>query len=268
MRQATLRTSLRCLALIAGTTIGGVLAHATTNKEYCAADGTNLVLIVDVTTAYDAKDKEVIVAAMGEIFDSLKGGERIAIRTITDTFASSDRLVDRCVPRCPHDDFWSQMLKCSEGTIRDDTRRLKNEITAALRERLANVTELPRSDIVRTISSVGREEMARRGRAVLYVYSDLLENSDLISMRQLFSAPNANIVRHVRKLDLIPDLTGAEVRCFGVARDATLARRPLAASQLQKLREFWKAYFAEAKVRSIEIEQNIPVRTNQRAAAQ
>jgi hypothetical protein len=68
-------------------------AQPLSNKGYCADDGTNVMFVIDVTTEYDPKDKELLVSAVGDIFDSLRGGERIVIRSITASFATSDRLI-------------------------------------------------------------------------------------------------------------------------------------------------------------------------------
>jgi len=64
-------------------------AQTKTNKDYCAADGANLVFAVDTTTPYDARDKDLIVRAVGEIFETMHGGDRLVIRTIGASFTAS-----------------------------------------------------------------------------------------------------------------------------------------------------------------------------------
>ena len=42
-------------------------AQPLANKDYCANDGTNVMFVIDVTTEYDPKDKELLVRAVGDI---------------------------------------------------------------------------------------------------------------------------------------------------------------------------------------------------------
>jgi hypothetical protein len=235
----------------------GADAKPLSNKDYCADDGTNVMFVIDVTTEYDPKDKELLVRAVGDIFDSLAGGERIVIRSITSSFSTSDRLIDRCIPTCLAKGLLDRWLNCSDGLIVSDSRRVKQEIVQSLRRRLENFTELARSDIIRTIAQVSREEAKRDRRQILYVLSDLIENSEKITARIFFETDNDRLMRYLRKYDLIASLEGVEVRAFGVGRGSTQDRLPLAVNQHKKLLDFWHLYFREAKAGSVEISQNM-----------
>ena len=232
-------------------------AQPLANKDYCADDGTNVMFVIDVTTEYDPKDKELLVRAVGDIFDSLQGGERIVIRSITASFATSDRLIDRCIPTCLAKSFLDRWLNCSDGLIVSDTRRVKQEIVQSLRRRLENLTELPRSDIIRTLAHVSREEARRERRQILYILSDLIENSEKVTARLFFETENGRLIRYLRKYDLIASLEGVEVRAFGVGRGSTQDRLPLPVGHHKKLLDFWHLYFKEAKAGSVEISQNM-----------
>lgn len=230
------------------------------NKDYCAAEGANLVFAVDTTTPYDVRDKDLIVRAVGEIFETMHGGDRVVIRTIGASFTASERLIDRCVPRCEAKNMWDDIWKCNQGLIVNDTKRIKNEIVQSLGARLANFKEQPRSDIIRTISSLSREEAQRGGRKVLYVFSDLIENSDHMSGRTFFTTDTRRLIQYVKKYSLLASLDGVDVHVFGVGRDGTPARAPLNVAELQKIMDFWGAYFRASKARSVEISPNIIAR--------
>ena len=244
-------------ALLAAHAAHPACAQPHANKDYCDGGGANLVFAVDTTTPYDERDKDLLVRTIAEIFETMRGGDRIAIRTINESFATSERLIDRCVPRCEARNIWDNIWKCNQGMIVSDTKRVKQEVVQALRTRLTNFREQPRSDIIRTISTISREEMQRGGRRVLYVISDLIENSDYIPGRVFFTLDSRKLMQIVRKYELLPSLDGVEVHVLGVGRDGTAARAPLTVAALQKITDFWNAYFKASKAQSFEISSDI-----------
>ena len=106
--------------------------------------------------------------------------------------------------------FWS----CNEGQIVSDTKKMKGEIVRSLRAKLANFEEQPRSDIIRTISSLSREEMPLGRSSVLYIFSDLIENSDHMATRTLLSVSPKALINNLKKNELVASLDGAEVHAF------------------------------------------------------
>jgi hypothetical protein len=251
------RSALTCFGLAMLWCCAALAAQPHANKEYCASDGTNLMFAIDVTTAYDPKDKELLVRAVSEIFDSLRGGERVVIRSITSSFASSDRLIDTCIPVCAATGMLDELFKCSQGLIVSDTRRVKQEIVRALTARLEGVKDEPLYDIVRTLCQIAREEGQRGRRKILYIFSDLIENSETVNTHLFFETENGRLIRYLKKRDLIARLEGVEVRAFGVGRGNTQDRLPLPVARYQKLIDFWNLYFTDAKAASAEISQNI-----------
>ena len=183
----------------------------------------------------------------------MQGGDRVVIRTISDSFSRSEHLFDRCVPRCGEDGIWGKMTRCNQGLIVADTRQIKRELVQALRGKLSDFKATKRSDIVRSISTITAEEMQRGDRRILYVFSDLIENSDYISGSWFFAADPKALVKYVRKFNLLAQLRGAEVHAFGIGRDGTPQRGPLGVGSLQKLLSFWNAYFKESGAASVEI---------------
>ena len=235
-------------------------AQPKANNAYCDAAGANLVFVIDTTTSYDDKDRQLLVRAVGEMFEILRGGERIAIRTITDTFATSARVVERCLPHCASQGMLDKWFNCNEGLIVSETKKAKRDIVEALRAHLAAASPRARSDIARTLASIAREDARAGGENILYIFSDMIENSDHVPGRLFFSTENKRLIAHMKKYGLVASLKGADVHVFGFGRDGTEARNPLHIGTQQKLLEFWRVYFKAAGANLVEMGQNVVVR--------
>jgi hypothetical protein len=125
-----------------------------------------------------------------------------------------------------------------------------------MRNKLSAFQELPFSDIVRTIASVVQEERREVGELNLYIYSDLIENSDYFPSKYLFSYSLQRLIYGLHHYKLVPNLKGAKVQVAGFGRAGTPDRRPLKVDEANKLREFWNGFFKEAGAVSISIGQN------------
>jgi hypothetical protein len=252
----TLSTLALLLALLATMLPGEALAQHRENKDYCRGGGRLVLLLIDITTPYDQTDKNAIVQMTDRVLTSIEGGDRLIVRTISDSHTRSERLAERCIPHCPESALWKRMLNCSDGLIRTDFDAVRAEIIAAMRNRLATFHDLPYSDIVRTISTVLQEERRDVGEVSLYMYSDLIENSDYFPSKYLFSYTLQRLIFGLQHYKLIPNLKGAKVQVAGFGRAGTADRRPLKIEELNKLREFWSGLFKEAGAASISISQN------------
>src|SRR5262249_35577926 len=118
------------------------LAQDRENKKYCNESGSVIVFLVDITTPYDVTDKTAIVRMTDEILDSMKGGERLTIRTISDSHTHSEKLIERCMPFCPEASSFGKLFSCSDGLIRTDAEKVRRETIQSLRERLLRFEEL------------------------------------------------------------------------------------------------------------------------------
>ena len=181
---------------------GTAFAQPKTNADYCDSDGANLVLAIDTTTPYDEKDKDLLVRAVADIFETMHGGDRLVMRTITSSIANSERLIDRCVPRCKAKTVWDGSWQCNQGIIINDTKKVRQEVIQSLRVRLANFQEQRYSDLIRTLSTLSREEMQHGRRRILYVISDLIENSDYIPGKVFFTLETRKLMQIVKKYNL------------------------------------------------------------------
>ncbi len=239
---------------------GGAAAQSSTNGDYCDPGGANLLFIIDTTTTCDGKDKELLLRAVGEMFEILRGGERIVIRTITDTFSTSHRVTERCIPHCQSEGILDEWFRCNQGLIVNETKKAKRDIVDGLRMHLSSVTPRDRSDIARSLANIAREDARLGSPNLVYIFSDMIENSDHVPGRLFFSVENKRLITHMRKNGLVASLKGAEVHVFGFGRDGTEARKPLLIGTQQKLLDFWRLYFTAAGANLVEMGQNIVVR--------
>jgi hypothetical protein len=224
--------------------------------DYCAKNGALIVLLLDITTPYDEADKTEIVEAVNEAYRVLEGGDKLVVRTIADSYAHSERLFDRCKPYCATSSTIGRYFNCNDGVIRSDADNDKYEMTQALKMHLAHFEERKYSDIIRTLVTTAREEIKGANHVRIIIFSDLIENSDHLSGGQLFNLPTARLLANLKQEGLIAALSGAQVQVAGVGRAGTPERRPLTVRELNKLDEFWKAYFAAAGA-TVEMSQHL-----------
>ena len=124
----------RCLVwsvLLAFYLTGTAIAQTSDNRSYCKSDGHIALFLVDITTPYDQTDKDLIVRATDKILASLTGGEKVIIRTITDSVTRSEQLVERCIPFCAAEGL-GRFFLCNDGAIRTDRENVYEDISSAL----------------------------------------------------------------------------------------------------------------------------------------
>ncbi len=231
-------------------------AFAADNK-YCLPDSDNVVVYVDRTTPYDDLDKKALVDGVALVFEALEGGERFSIRSIADSFATSERLVEACVPICANQGFLDDLFSdCTEGVMINDRKKLKTRIVQTLQKLLANFVELPNSEIVRTLALSTAEEMRQNRRNRVFLFSDLIENSVYLPGKEFFSTRTKPLLAKLEADGLVPDWQGTVVHVFGVGRSGKPGRPPLDQPLLEKLTEFWRAYFDGAGA-TVSIQQSL-----------
>lgn len=252
-RRRPLVFAAAALAAVIAACLAKPAAATYDRKNFCRDGADTVVLLVDVTTAFDDRAKDIFQRGVAGIVAALEPGEPIRIVTIEDSYAASSLLYEGCVPWCEPGllDFF--VSECTEGLVRLETRRQLTEIRGALATRLARATaDLDRSDILRTIAySV---EHHGQGRHLdLFLFSDLIENSEFMSGKQFWSQETALSLAMIRDNALMPDLHDATVRAFGVGRGGSMGRHPLTQARINKLHDFWTAYFKAAGAPSAQI---------------
>jgi hypothetical protein len=231
-------------------------AQATLDARFCSNTAPNVIAFLDVTTPYDEADKTSLVDGISRIFEALEDGSRLSIRTIEDESTASDRLVDLCIPYCESKGFLDDLLStCTEGVVINERKHRRQQISAALFETTRDRAELPHSAIIRTIAMVAAEEFAEGRENRIYVFSDMIENSDYLSGKDFSRKPNDALIAQLEQDRLIPKLGGATVKVFGVGRGGSAARAALSQERLNKLQDFWTRFFTAAGA-SVTLTQN------------
>lgn len=228
------------------------------DSRYCSATAANAVLYLDMTTPYDASDQATLVSGISHIFDSLNDGDRLSIRTIEDSFSSSERLLDMCVPFCRSGGFLADLFSdCTAGVVINDKKRLREAIRQTISQHVRRAVELPYSEIVRTLAMSAREEYRPRQSNAIYVFSDMIENSTYLSGRTFFSTRTDALLERIEKDHLIPDFSGATIHVFGFGRNGIAGdRHALSQDAIGKLRSFWTLY-VQAAGATLSLEQNL-----------
>lgn len=228
-------------------------AQIYSNEGYCSKTGRTVIFAVDITTPYDEADKKSIVELTNHVLSSVNGGDKLVIRTIADSHAHSERLIQRCIPYCPAKGTFGRLFDCSDGLIRTHTEKMRDEVIGALRKKLSTFQELPYSDIVRSIVKIVNEDANPDNDLIVYLYSDLIENSDYFSSGYLFSYSTQKLLDGLKIYKQMANLKNAEIQVSGVGRAGTQDRHPLKITQMNKLMEFWTAYFRECGAKKVTI---------------
>ena len=246
--------TLVLVGLLSIASVIGRPAYAYDGAQFCKTDKPTLALFIDVTTSFDDKSKATLSEGIEKFSSILQGGERIVLMTIEDSFSESAKLFDGCVPIC-ESSGWVDWLfgNCTSGLLRLKRKEMNAAIRTGLVSRLANSTDLPRSDIIRTISENARIIFSDKKVGTLFIFSDMIENSELITGKEFWSVPNDELLDRINRVELIPALTGVSVKSFGLGRGGDNDRTPLDQDMLQKVRQFWTRYFELAGVKQEEL---------------
>ena len=228
----------------------GKVANAA-GQNYCQYSDRSTLIFVDRTTQYDDVDKELFVRGFERIVSSFQAGDRVSVNTIAGDYSRSERVFDRCVPGCPDSGVLSWLIStCRSMQARADFSDFRTELARTVRRLLDELQSYKRSDIVRTLARVTQAMSRVRagtegGRLIgdVFVFSDLLENSDHLPWPGIVRDPPAALTQHLSKLEILPRLTGARVAAFGIGRRHDSERNPLGASDENRLRDAWTAIF-------------------------
>jgi hypothetical protein len=227
-------------------------------EGYCSASAYRVLLLVDITTPYDSQDKQILVDGLQNIVGKLGDGDRIVIRTIADSYTHTEKLIDRCMPYCPPMTFWESLFStCTGGLILNHKRALIAEIRTSVRGRLDRFKELEHSEIIGTISQSAKEVLSPKQGAKVYIFSDLIENSDYIPGDVFWEESNEVLIIKIEADRLVPNLHGATVKIFGVGRGGGSERTPLPIPRLNKLLDFWNKLLARGGAAQVTISQNL-----------
>ena len=238
---------------------GTATAQHYARAQFCRPDADEVLILVDITTALDQRARELLQDGIRQIVEHLEPGESLKVVTIADQVTNSELLLTDCVPYCPQDLGSVVFGSCTEGLLRMENRRLHTDLANALRQRLERTDDLPYSEIIRTLRAATQfRDMARH--LELYVFSDLIENSELIPGKEFWVTPVRKLMATVQAYGLLPDLGNGSVSALGIGRRGSGNRDALPADRMLVLEKFWNAYFKAANADSTTLSEFLVIR--------
>lgn len=217
-----------------------------TPEDYCTLSDRSTLFLIDRTTRFDAGDQTLLMESLGSVVDRLETGDRIIIATISDHYSKTRRLANACKPGCPAGGGVVDEIvgSCSTMKAKQDQQQFMGSLAASLREVITTAEDAKGSDIIRTIGHWTGSASARPYTRIV-VYSDMLENSDMIAWSKFSTLPEDELMSVVTEHGAGAKTPGTDIRLIGYGRLHDKARSPLPAALDTKLRGFWTRYFFE-----------------------
>ncbi len=214
--------------------------------DYCAIGSASSLFLIDRTSVFDAQDRAVVMESLGTVMDRLGTGDRIVIATISDHYAKSQSLVNACKPGCPPSTGTLDGIigSCSTMLAEADARAFTGNLAGALQGVIAGAEDAPGSDIVRTVAQWTKSPPGARDFSTVYVFSDMLENSDMLPYRTFRDGTPEESLATAARFEVLPNVPGGRVRIVGFGRGHGADRAPLPAELDLKFRKFWTDYFS------------------------
>jgi hypothetical protein len=246
---------------LAGLLSSAIATDAHAAQDYCKYGDELTLVLVDRTTQYDNLDRDIFIEGIDVLFASLKTGERVILQTIQEGYASSEKLFDSCLPGCPDVGMLQSLFSdCSGARAKGDELRFKAELAKEIKDIVDTPESFARSDILLTLSALSDQYATRNASeklSKLFVFSDLLENSELLPWPQVASPSTDHTLQRVKHAGALAKLNRAKVYVYGFGRLHDAARSSLTPQVRQALLKFWRAYFSESGGTDIHIEQRL-----------
>lgn len=224
-------------------------AHAQRGRDYCALPGASAsLLLVDRTSPYstDGEDRQGqrIAAGVDALLEGLGSGDRITIATIERHRRLSTIAFDGCFPGC--DESRRSPIPflndCPRATIDSERQAFRRRLYRSIIALLENAEDQPNSDITGTVFQVSAQHRFSR----IYIFSDMLENSQVLPWQTFSSRPASESLSAVQRSGFVPSLRGAEIQVVGFGLSHARSRVALTDAQDRTIREFWQLYFEAA----------------------
>jgi len=230
--------------------------HAAQRYDYCKMLSAKVVLfLVDRTDQYDDIDKEIISSAADQILRQIEPGDRLVIHTITDDFATSQKLFDACQPGCPEAGLFDELMgTCKEAIVRRDAVLFREDYARALLPVVRDVEEHDGSAIIETLSALSRQ-YSDVGISRVIVFSDLVQNSKLGNFLKMSKGQFERVHATIQKLGMTAHLNGAAVVDFGFGRTQGANRKGLTPEINSRMEAFWRSYFVDSGASTTSINQ-------------
>lgn len=247
------------MALLALGACDDSAAHAgggpNSRAAYCEYGHNAALFLVDRTTQYDETDQRVMIESIGSVVDSLGTGDRLVLATIDAHYTGSESLANECKPGCPAQGPIEAMAGgCSSMIAQADLRNFKTQLAASIRPLATTAVESKTSDIAGTIAQWTQSPPAGKPFSQVYIFSDMLENSQAIPWAKFKSMPPEDAVEKMKSLNRLPAVDGASVRIVGFGRLHDPGRPPLPADMDARIRTFWADFFKAGGAASVTFE--------------
>lgn len=221
-------------------------------QDYCQYGTRANLIFVDRTTAYDQGDKDTFTKGFGKIFERLQTGDRVVVQTLGGSYADSRKSFDQCVPGCLEGGVIDWIFaKCKSLEARADLTKFKRELASQIRQMLDDIQDYPHSEIARTIAQVTSELSQGiagangRSLAFVFVFSDLIENSEALPWPRIIEPSPERASAELAERGVTAKLSGVQVYAFGFGRFHDKLRSPLDAETERMVRDFWTLFFRD-----------------------
>jgi hypothetical protein len=250
------RLAAACLFAAVAACEPGAGGASNSKAKYCEIGDQSSLFLVDRTTQYDDTDQRVIIESIGAVIDGLGVGDRIVLATIGSHYSQSASLANDCKPGCPQNQgpLDSMVGGCSAMIAQADLRGFKTDLVKSLGPLTTTAEEAKNSDIAGTIAQWTQAPPGGRPFTSIYVFSDMLENSQGLPWSQFKAMAPDKAMELVERFKLTPSAKGAAVRIVGFGRLHDPGRPPLPAELDARLRTFWTTYFQAGGATSVSFE--------------
>lgn len=245
------RPGLQSLLLVLGVWISGA---SVASQDYCAqGTGSSTVLLVDRTNSYDQRDKQVFANGVAGIYDRLETGDRLIVHTLTDDFATSEKVFDACRPGCRDQGLVSGLFsQCRESVARVADRQFLQDYLNSVKPLIDQQEEYPASRVIETVAYVV-QEYDRDNLESLVIFSDMIEHSSMARFIYLDEANVESLLKKVDRLGLVRPMDNVDVEIFGFGRSHGDSRNGLRPAIKQNIEGFWREYFRMAGAKTVRI---------------
>jgi hypothetical protein len=193
-----------------------------------------------------------MLESLGSVIDALGPGDRFVLATIDGHYSLSNQLANDCNPGCPKtNDLFSD---CSPIRATKDKKAFKARLAAAVAPLMQPFADATKSDITGTIAQWTQHPPGGHAFTSVYVFSDMLENSQALPWSQFQTMTADKVMEVVSKYRLTPAVSKVDVRIVGFGRLHTPGRPLLPADLDARLREVWAAYFNAGGAQSVNFE--------------
>jgi hypothetical protein len=174
---------------------------------------------------------------------SLEADQRLLVRTVSDSAASSRPLFDACVP-AEHRVEWSvsgiwTWLTASPAAFRTARQTFQSHIRDAVLPLLRGSVSSSQTGLIETILLVSK---TTDRFASLWLFSDMLESAK-VDAEALLAGQSTTLID---ALPQVPKLDGVIVHVAGIGRFHDQYRRGLTPKEEDALREAWQMFISHA----------------------